>query len=103
MLLATGDLNSDAYAHFVLTGSLLAGVVCGLWPLRTGLRLDRPITGGIGLFVCLPCGFLFGCLCGLPVAFAFHLLIEALGRPNPPGDDFPDTPFDPYANGKRTF
>jgi hypothetical protein len=103
MLFAAVNTNSPEYAFAVLLGSLIAGVICGLWPLCVGLSLNRPIMAVIGFFTCIPCGYLLGCLLALPVAFVFKLLIQAMGRPDPPsGNEFQDPPFNPYANGKRS-
>jgi hypothetical protein len=103
MLFAAVNTHSQEYAFGVLVGSLIAGVVCGLWPLCVGLSQNRPIMGTVGFFTCIPCGFLLGLLLALPVAFVFKLLIQAMGRPNPPsGDEAQNAPFNPYANGKRS-
>jgi hypothetical protein len=103
MLFASVDYNSQAYANGVLIGSLLAGLVCGLWPLLAGASKGQPILGALGLFVCIISGYVLGLLLALPVAFVFAKLIGAMHRPKPPVDDAsPAVPFNPYANGKRS-
>ncbi|MBP3955494.1 hypothetical protein J8F10_09390 [Gemmata sp. G18] len=103
-LFAAGiDVNSRDYKNAQMFGALTAGAVCGLWPLLSGFSKGRPILGIIGFFTCIPSAVFLGCLLSLPVAFVFKLLIGAMGSPKPPRkDDFPDEPFNPYANGKRS-
>ena len=104
MLFAAGvNVHSQEYKNGYLLGSLAAGAICGLWPLCAGLSRGRPLMGVIGFFACIPCGFLLGCLLALPAAFVFKTLISALPTPRPADDDeFPDAPFNPYANGNRS-
>ena len=104
MLFAAGvDVNSPEYQAGVLIGSLAAGVISGLWPLLTGVSKGRPIVGIVGFFTCIPCGYLLGFLLALPVAFVFKTLIGVLPAPAPSlPEELGDTPFNPYANGKRS-
>jgi len=102
MLFAAVDVNSQEYKNGVLLGSLIAGVICGLWPLLAGLSKGRPIMGIIGFFACIPSAFVLGCLLALPVAFVFKTLISVLPSPEPPGNQLDDAPFNPYANGNRS-
>ena len=104
-LLASIDVNSPEYKAGYTLGVMAAGVGCGLWPLITGLRKDRPVLAILGFFVCIPSASLMGCLLALPVAFVFKLLIDVVGPPRPARrDDGFDAPeYNPYGgNGKRS-
>ena len=84
-------------------GAVIAGTLCGLWPLSAGARSGRPGLGVLAFVMCLISGFILGCLLALPTAIFFRVLIAALGHPAPPpgsGESLGGRPFDPYANGK---
>lgn len=103
LLFADGiDVTSRDYQNGALIGAMVAGVLCGLWPLLTGFNRDRPVIGIVGFFACVPSAFFAGCLLAVPVAFVFRTLIVAIGPPNPPRDDYQDGRYDPYARGRRS-
>jgi hypothetical protein len=97
MLFADEDLPAEAVA--VLIGALVAGAVCGLWPLSAGARNGRPGLGVVGFVACVGSGVVLGCLLSLPTAAFFRILIGVLGHPEPPGGA---RPFNPYAKGNRS-
>jgi hypothetical protein len=61
-----------------IVGAILAGCICGCFPLYLGIRRGRPILACLSLLICTGAGFLLGIILAIPAAVACSATIKGM-------------------------
>jgi hypothetical protein len=77
----TAGYPDPAYSTGIVTGAMVAGLVCGVLPLVVGIVKQRYTLGRLGLGLCFICGLAGGVFVAGPAALAMTAVILLLSKP----------------------